>query len=120
MKYNTRSVKNITETKFVGTYAGVDIVFEPSQTRHLPSSVAIHIGQQLATMIFKKQDRRNSRLVKGLPEILDSILSPEIQTKEEEKNLSPKEEIEQHEKEFAQYLDKKRDEEILKREEALS
>lgn len=120
MKFNTISIKNISPQDFVGTYSGVDIEIKAGKTRHLPSDVAKHIGHQLATDIFRKQDRKNPKKVLGMPQLLNMILSPEVLTKEEERNLTTKEQIAQHEKEFAEYLDKKRDEEILKREEALS
>lgn len=97
----------------------MEIVFEAGEMRHLPSDVARHIGNSMATEIFKKQDRRNPKSVKGMPEILDQILSPEIKTQEENRVFTLKEEIEQHEKEFAQYLENKKKEEILKRSNAL-
>lgn len=115
MKQNTISVKNITPDKFIGTYSGVDIEIIPNEVRHLPSEVARHIGLQLATQIFKKQDRKNPKAVKGIPEILDMILSMEVKTKSEERELTFKEQIAQHEEDFAEYLNKQKKAEMLKR-----
>jgi len=108
MKFNNIDVTNITTNRFIGVYSGVEIEIMPDETRHLPSEVARHVGLQLATQIFRKQKS------KGMPEILDTILSPEIATKETEKELSVKEQIEQHENDYARFLEEKRREELLK------
>ncbi len=119
MKYNTISITNITGNDFTGAYSGIEIELTVGQTRHLPADVSKHIGQQLAALIFKNQDRRNPKTVKGMPQILNEILSKEILTKKEFPILTLKEEITEHERQFAEYLEQKRKEEILKREEAL-
>lgn len=119
MIYDTIGVKNPTTEDFVGIYSGVDIKIQPGETRYLPEHVARHIGLQLATHIFRKQDRKNPKLIKGISQILDTILSPIIATKEENKHPTIKEEIEQHEKEFAEYLNNQKKEEVLKRTNAL-
>jgi len=91
----------------------------PDEIRHLPSEVARHIGLQLATQIFKKQDRKNLKSVKGIPQLLDMILSPEVKTKSEEKEMTIKEQIAQHEKDFDEYLNNQKKAEVLKRTNAL-
>lgn len=116
---NNIDVKNITEERFTGTYSGVEIEVMPGEVRHLPSDAARHIGLQLATQIFKGQDRKNLKTVKGIPQILDLILSSETVIEEPVKTPTLKESIAQHEKEFSEYLNNKKKEEILKRTNAL-
>jgi len=111
MIFNTRPVKNIGDEVFVGTYGGVDIRFEPSETRYLPSHIAEHVANQLVKAILKK-DKDN------LAEI-GKILGEEIATKESTRILSLKEVIELHEKEFKEMREKKEKEDAILKEKAL-
>ncbi len=120
MKNNTKLITNITDFDFIGRFGGVDIVLEAKQTRFLPSHISQHIAEQLVAIILEQKKKRNPKIdiFEEKPRLLSQILGEEIKT-EEPTNLSLKEEIEKHERDFAKLSEDTEKLRIIKKEEIL-
>ena len=116
MKYNTIPITNIREDVFIGKYDGVEFPFEPGEKRHFPSFLSNHIANQMIQQIMKDTIDDNEKPRKE--DLRTKILEEEIMTAEENKKLTFKEEVEEHEREFAKMQEDKKREEILKRDKA--
>ena len=108
MKYNTIPITNIKDERFIGQYSGVNLVFEPKQIRFLPSFVAKHIAEQLVVSLvndFKSKGKVRITVNEAKSRFFKSILGNEIQTADEIKSLSVKEEIKNHEEDYKNFLE---------------
>ena len=113
MKWDTREIKNITEEEFIGKYDGVEIRVKPGESRFLPVHIAEHIAKQLSSLMERQMKDKEGVQPEDLQMNLESrILGPKLATANEDRILSTKEEIEKHEKEYAEL----KREEIVKKE----
>lgn len=113
MKWNTKSFTNIDDDTFIGRYDGVDFQVKPGETRYFPSAVSDHLSQQLTKKIIDSEKPYET-------EALNRIVGEEIKTAETETEKSFKEEVKDHEQGFKQFEERKKKEELLRRNEALS
>jgi len=118
MKYNTTPITNIDDEVFIGGFAGVEFRFEPKETRNLPTDVSKHLAEHLIKKLTskakgKKEDPGDPGALKG------EILGEEIMTAEAVEQISFKEEVDKHEKDFKEWQEKKKRDEILNKDRAL-
>ena len=104
MEYDTKKITNISDKVFEGRYSGVSFVLEPKESRYLPVEVSEHLAGQLAIILKVEKDE---------------FLGPIIKTKEQPPKLTLKEKIDQHEKEFREWKEQERKEQLLKKDKAL-
>jgi len=112
MKYNTTPIKNVDANIFVGKFNGVDFSFEPGETRYLPTHVTNHLAKQLKIQIQDKNPEID------IIKMLSEMLGAEIMTKDPERPLTFKEEMDNHELEFKTWQEGQKKENLLKKEEA--
>lgn len=115
MKWNTRPFTNIDDEVFVGKYNGIEFEVQPGEMRPFPTELSEHIAKQLASKISVREEGGMD-----MAPLLSGILGEEIKTADDNRAKSFKEEVEDHEREFKEMQERKKKEDLLKKEKAIN
>ncbi len=119
MKYDTTPFKNISENDFIGRYDNETYLLRVGEIRYFPTQASEHFAKQLSEKIMEKKDKEGSDREAAFAEMKKKILGTEIITLYVEKPLTFKEEVLEHERKFLERLKKIKQEEEVKKLEAI-